>query len=346
MRTCGIPRVVKVIAVLALGLCLVAGSAGAQGGPPYKLKLPGVISYELNLPSLVAHANGYLADEGIEITDFVTGSGGTLRVAMIAREFDIGLFGFIHVPIARLAGSPWKAVISTHDLEIFSLVVRSELKDRVKTVADLRGMKVGFTTPGAASWALGSVFLKKAGLSPEKDVQYISLGGDPGVFYTALKTGKVDAIVAWEPVTTRVIEEGVGVPLVRIWEPEEHERWVGGKVLGFFVTTREDVIKEKRDLVRRMVNAHKKALAYIRAHASAEIRDVVLKNPKTAQLFKGLDPPLIVKMFDRIKSGFGDGCLSRSGFDREMKMALEHKLVKRAITFEEFADTSFAGECP
>ena len=24
---------------------------------PYKLKLPGVISYELNLPSLVAHAN-------------------------------------------------------------------------------------------------------------------------------------------------------------------------------------------------------------------------------------------------------------------------------------------------
>ena len=71
-----------------------------------------------------------------------------------------------------------------------------------------------------------------------------------------------------------------------------------------------------------------------------------MKSPKTAELFKGLDRSLIVKIFDRIKPGFGDGCLSRSGFDREMKMAVEHKLVKGPITFEEFADTSFAGECP
>lgn len=333
------------VAILVSGLVLLAGSAWGQAGPPYRLKLPGVISYELNLPSLVAYANGYLAEEGVEITDFVTGSGGTLRVAMIAKEFDVGLFGFIHVPIARLAGSPWKAVIATHELEIFSLMVRSELKDRVKTVADLRGMKVGFTTPGAASWALGSVFLKKAGLNPDKDLQYVSLGGDPGVFYTALKTGKVDAIVTWEPVTTRVLEDGVGIPLVRMWEPAEHDRYIGGKVLGFFVTTREDVIREKRDLVRRVVNAHKKALEYIRTHGSAEIRDAVLKAPKTAELFKGLDRALIVKMLDRIRGGFGDGCLSRSGFEREMKMAVEYKLVKGPITFEEFADVSFAGEC-
>jgi NitT/TauT family transport system substrate-binding protein len=346
METCRYPKLVVWGASLALGLALLAGSAWGQAGPPYKLQLPGVISYELNLPSLVAHANGYFAEEGIELTDFVVGSGGTLRAAVIAKEFDFGLFGFVHVPIARIAGSPWKAIISTHDLEIFSLVVRTELKDRVKTVADLRGMKIGFSTPGAASWYMGSLFLKKAGLDPEKDVQYVSLGGDPGVIYTALKTGRVDAFSAWEPTTTRVIEEGVAYPLVPIWEPQEHKKWIGEKALSMTVVTREDVIKDKPDLVRRMVNAHKKGLNFIRTRSSGEIADVVLKNPKTAEQFKGLDRSLVVKIFDRIKPGFGDGCLSRSGFEIENKLAVEYKIVKRAITFEEFADTTFAGACP
>lgn len=340
------PNCLLWLAVLISGLVLGVDDAWAQAGPPYKLKLPGVISYELNLPSLVAYANGYFTEEGIELTDFVVGSGGTLRTAMIAKEFDVGLFGFVHVPLARIAGSPWKMVLSTHDLEIFSLVVRSELKDKVKTVADLRGMKVGFSTPGAASWYLGSVFLKKAGLDPEKDVQYVSLGGDPGVIYTSLKTGRVDAFSAWEPTTTRAIEEGVAYPVVPIWEPDEHRRWVGPKALALGLVTREDVIKDRPDLVRRMVNAHKKGLAFIRSRSSAEVAEAVLKNPKTAEQFKGLDRALVVKIFDRIKAGFGDGCLSRSGFEAEMKLAVEYKLVKRAVSFEEFADTSFAGECP
>jgi hypothetical protein len=74
--------------------------------------------------------------------------------------------------------------------------------------------------------------------------------------------------------------------------------------------------------------------------------DLMLKNPKTAEQFKGLDRALIAKMLDRVKPGFGDGCLSRAGFATEMDLAVEYKLVKRAITFEEFADTSFAGACP
>ncbi len=340
--TCWMKSVAVAIAILML--ILTAASAPAQA--PYKLKIPTVVSYELNLPSLVAYAKGYFTEEGIEVTDFVLGSGGTQRAAVIAREFDVGLFGFVHVPIARIAGSPWKALLSTHDREIFSLVVRSEHKDKVKTVGDLKGMKVGFSTPGASSWYIGSLFLKKAGLDPEKDLEFVSLGGDPGVIYTSLKTGKVDAFSAWEPTTTRVIEENVAYPLIRIWEPKEHAKWIGEKALSMMLITREDVIKSKPDMVRRVVNAHKKALALIRTTSAADLADAVLKNAKTSEQFKGLSQPLVVKMLDRIKSGFGEGCLSRSGFEVEMKLAMEYKLVKRAITFEEFAEPSFAGACP
>src|SRR5579862_9775811 len=265
---CFTHRYVALIAAIAV-IC-VAGSGSARAQAPYKIQLPTVVSYELNLPSLVAYAKGYFTEEGVEVTDFVLGSGGTQRAAVIAKEYDVGLFGFVHVPIARIAGSPWKALLSTHDLEIFSLVVRNELKDKVKTVADLKGMKVGFSTPGASSWYLGSLFLKKAGLDPERDLEYISLGGDPGVIYTSLKTGKVDAFIAWEPTTTRVIEDGVAFPLIQIWDPEEHKKWIGEKALSMALITREDVIKAKPDIVRLVVNAHKKALAFIRNSSAAD----------------------------------------------------------------------------
>ncbi len=333
--------------LVAVGCVLLITGVIQAGEVRYQLNLPGVISYELNLPTLVAHAGGLFPEQGIDLADFVLGSGGTLRAAMIAKEYDFGLFAFVHVPLARIAGSPWKVIVAMHEREIFNIVVRTEHRERVRSVADLRGMRVGFSTPGAGSWYIGSVFLKSAGLDPQKDVQYISLGGDPGVIYTALKAGRIDAFSAWEPTTTRVIEEGIAYPLTRIWEEAEHRRWVGApKALALALVTREDVIARNPGLVRRMVEAHKKGLEFIRRRSSGEIADLVLRNPKTAELFTGLDRAVVVKMFDRIKPGFGTGCLSRSGFEVEMKLAVEYQLVRRAITFDEFADPRYAGECP
>jgi len=345
MKTRGYARTVVWLLAMAGCLLLIAGSVRG-GDVRYKLTLPGVLSYELNLPTLVAHANGYFAEQGIDLDNFVLGSGGTLRTAMIAKEYDFGLFAFVHVPLARIAGSPWRVLLALHDREFFNLLVRSEHRDRVRSIADLRGMRVGFSTPGAGSWYIGSVFLKSAGLDPQKDVQYLSLGGDAGVIYTALRTGRVDAFSAWEPITTRAMEDGVAYPITRMWEEAEHRRYVGAsKALALTLVSREEVIARNPGLARRMVEAHKKGLEFIRSHSSAEIADVVLRNSKTAELFTGLDRALVIKMFDRIKPGFGTGCLSRSGFDVEMKLAVEYQLVRRAITFEEFADTRFAGEC-
>jgi NitT/TauT family transport system substrate-binding protein len=315
--------------------------------PKDKVKIPGVLSYELNLPSLIALAKDHFGEENIEVTDFVLGSGGTIRQAMIAKEYDFGLFAFVHVPIARLAGSPWKAVFQTHDREIFSFVVRSGLKDKVKTVADLKGMTVGFTTPGAGAWAFAQIYLKQAGLDPDKDVKLVSLGGDAGVIYAALETGKVDAFPAWEPNTTKAIDAGIVYPLISIYEPGVQKKVLGSdNAAATMLVTREDVIAAKPDLVKRMVNAHVKGIAFIRANSAAAIADVLLGFPKAAEQFKGLNKATVVKIIDRLKGGFGTGCLSKSGFDAEMKVSVDYGLVKQAITYKDYADTTWAGECP
>ncbi len=343
------------VAALVAGACAAPAAAPSPSAAPTqatpkppkdKVTLTGINSTELNLPTLVAIAKGYFGEENIELSDLVIGASGTLRQAMIAKQYDFGLFAFVHVPIARLAGSPFKVVAELHDQEIFGLIVRQQLKDQVKTVKDLKGKRVGFTTPGAGSWALGNVYLKKAGLDPDKDVELVSLGGDNAVFYTALQSGRVDAIVSFEPIGSRVLADGVGYALLDIYASGQHLEWVGAtKAAALHLVTREDVIAAKPDLVKRMVNVQKKGLDFIRASTATAIADLILANPTAAQQFQGLDRGVVVRAIDHVKSGFGTGCVSKGGFDAEIKIAVEYKLVSAPITYEQFADTTFAGSC-
>jgi NitT/TauT family transport system substrate-binding protein len=339
-------RLLCVLASLGLAIGVVACSPATAPPAKDRLKLPGVLAYELTLPTLVAVAKDYFGDANIEIEDFVLGSGATVRNAVIAREYDFGLFAFVHVPLAREAKSPWKMLVNMHEHEAFSLIVRKDLAGTINSVADLRGKRVGFSTPGSGAWALGTAYLRKAGLDPERDLEFISLGGDANVLYTALATGKVDALVSWEPTTSRALAGGVAYPLILIWEPEEHRRWLGAdSVLGFGLVTREDVIQAKPDLVRRMVGAEQRGLEFIRANSAESIAQVVLSNALTRQQFEGLEQALVVDIIERIKPGFGTGCLSRSGFQVEMDLSVEYQIVKAPITFDEFADPRWAGEC-
>jgi hypothetical protein len=164
--------------------------------------------------------------------------------------------------------------------------------------------------------------------------------------YTALQSGKVDAMISWEPTTSRSIASGIAYPLISIWNDEDHRQWVGAdEVLGFGLVTREDVIQSKPDLVARMVRAEQNGLNFIRSNSAEAIADVVLSNPLTKQQFDGLEKPLVVDIINRIKPGFGTGCLSRSGFRVEMDLAVQYQVVSKPITFDEFADPQWAGEC-
>jgi NitT/TauT family transport system substrate-binding protein len=227
----------------------------------------------------VAVAEGYFGEENIEIEDFVLGSSTPLRNAVIAGEYDFGLFSFVHVPLARQANSPWRMVATTHDHELFSLIVRNELQSQLKQVADLRGKRVGYSMPGSGSWAAAVTYLSKAGLDPSTDVELVSLGGDANVLYTALQSGKVDALASWEPSTSRAMTSNVAYPLVKIWDADAQREWLGADtLLAEGLVTREDVIQNKPDLVRRMVSAHLKGLAFIRQNSAEMIADALLAN--------------------------------------------------------------------
>ncbi len=250
------------------------------------------------------------------------------------------------IPLARLAGAPLKGVVATYDLPNIALMVRSGLRNEVKTVADLRGRTVGISAPGSYSWSMALTYLKKAGLEPERDVRLLPLGTDPGVLYTSLQTGRVDALAWSEPVLTRAERDGVAYVLVNTFDRNVARRWLGtDRVLSNVLATTESVIRNQPDLVAAMVTAIRKGLAYIRSHSSEEIVRLVTGNPKTAQLFQGVPSEVAAKMIDRIRRGYGSGCLSREGYQVELRRMMDTGVLNQPVSFEEALDARWAGLC-
>lgn len=309
----------------------------------YSIPMPGVNSYELNLPTLVADAAGLLAEEGIEISDYVVASGGDLRQAVIAGEYDHGLFATVHPVLATSAGDPWNIIFAAHDREIFSLVVGSDLEGEVQEVGDLAGHTVGMTRPGAGAWFMGLVYLESAGLDPDTDIDYLALGGDSAVIYTALDSGEVDAFVTWEPTTSRVIADGVAYPVVNI--AEDHDEYVGGKTMSMVLIATEEAAAENPELYQGLANAHVAAMDYIANASSEEIADLVTGNPNTGQFFEGLDRDLLIQIIDNIRGGFGTGCLDQAAYETELNILVEYEVIETPVPFADVANTSFVGEC-
>lgn len=112
--------------------------------------------------------------------------------------------------------------------------------------------------------------------------------------------------------------------LVNIFDRHVLRRWIGTDLLlvGILATT-EGVIRTQPEVAAAMVAAVQKGVAYIRSHSSEEIVRLVMGNPKTAQLFQGVPPELAVRMVGRIRHGYSTGCLSRTGYEAELRRMMD-----------------------
>ncbi|MDR7568439.1 MAG: ABC transporter substrate-binding protein, partial [Armatimonadota bacterium] len=306
--------------LVLIGLLMGSVSPGIAQRGPVQLDLPVVAAVEPALPVLVAEAAGHFRGEGVEIGRILLSGGVAIRNLLIGGRAPFGVIGTEHIPLARLAGAPLKGLIPTYDRLHVTLIVRSALREQVRRVEDLKGRTVGVTAPGSFTWSIAVTLLKRAGLEPERDVRLLPLGADAGVLYAALQSGRVDALSFSEPVLSRAEVDGVGFMLVNIFDRHVLRRWIGSDLLlvGILATT-ESVLRTQPDTVAAMVAAVRKGLAYIRSHSSEEIVRLVTGNPKTAQLFQGVPPDLAVRMVGRIRYGYGTGCLSRTGYEAELR---------------------------
>jgi NitT/TauT family transport system substrate-binding protein len=193
-----------------------AASASAAAKPGLRKVRYGSTGAGFN--PFIALDQGYFAEQGMDLELIRFDSAVNMVAPLGAGQLDVAS--------GAIGAGLWNAVARGVDVKVVAdgghtetgypqqeLIVRKQLMDsgKVKSVADLRGMKVGMSVRGSSVEYAIFKMLQKGGLTMN-DIDAIEM--PPTEFAIAMTNGKVDAAAAIQPSITQLLTEGIGAHLM------------------------------------------------------------------------------------------------------------------------------------
>jgi len=158
------------------------------------------------LPLTLAEQLGYFKAEGleVEISDF---SGGARALqAVVGGSADVVSGAYEHTINLQNKGQLFQSFVLQGRAPQIALGVSTKTMPHYKSVADLRGKKIGVTAPGSSTNMMANLVLSRAGLKAG-DVSFIGVGTSAGAL-AALRSGQIDAMSNIDPVMTMLEQKG------------------------------------------------------------------------------------------------------------------------------------------
>jgi NitT/TauT family transport system substrate-binding protein len=225
----------------------------ALGADKVKFALPGnSMGY---LPLFVAVHRGFFKDEGIDIEL------PRLIPAMAQNALmsgDVQYHGLADSGLRLAArGAPIKAIFYGADRPMYYLVAQKE----IRSVAELKGKRVGVSQFGGTSDLSARLALKHFGVEPERDALIIQIGSE-GTRMAALRAGSVAAIIVPVPAVVLLKRDGF------------NEISFVGDVVEFAsngYTTTDQRIKENPQEVKKVLRAMYRGLRFAKENPEGTI---------------------------------------------------------------------------
>jgi NitT/TauT family transport system substrate-binding protein len=142
-----------------------------------------------DMPLFLARDQGVFTKHGIDAT-LVQIAGPTSVAAVLSGQVQVGHSGGSEVIGAAVQGGDVKIVALQSPVFPFLVMVQPS----IKTPADLKGKKVGISSPGGAADTALRIVLPKLGLRPDDDVTFISMGSIANQV-AGLQTGAIDGTI-------------------------------------------------------------------------------------------------------------------------------------------------------
>ena len=158
------------------------------------------------LPLTIAEQLGYFKAEGldVEISDF---SGGARALqAVVGGSADVVSGAYEHTINLQSKNQFFQAFVLQGRAPAIAIGVSTKTLAGYKTVADLRGKKIGVTAPGSSTNMVSNLVLSRFGLKAD-EVSYIGVGTSAGALL-AVRSGQIDAISNIDPVMTMLEQKG------------------------------------------------------------------------------------------------------------------------------------------
>ena len=263
-------RLIQALALAPAASLGVAPFARAQAVEKPKLTIAvGGKNLLYYLPLTIAEGQGYFKQEGLDVTiaDFAGGS--RALQAMIGGSADIVSGAFEHTINMQVKGQRLRAFALQGRAPQIVLGVNPKTMPNFKSVADLKGKKLGVTAPGSSTNILANFVLGKVGLKPG-DVSIIGVGTGSGAV-AAMRTGQIDAISNLDPVITLLTRSGDLKIVSDTRIVAEADKVFGGPMPAGCLYTQQTFIDRNPQTTQALANALVRADKWIQGAGAGDI---------------------------------------------------------------------------
>ena len=249
------PKSRNLILIVVLTLGISTGSSRAEN-----LKI-GYGAFSLGYALIWITKEGRLFDKNGLDVDVLYLESNLVRTALISGDVPIGAMSGAAMAAPKLQGADLVVVLGFQNFLPFRLVVRPE----IKSVADLKGKRVGVAGFGLLAERAARLVVAKLGLNPDKDVTLLQTGGE-STRLAALVNGSIDATVLNPPIHKRAVEAGMRV-MANMAE-------MGIPFQNSALVTSQRFIAKNQEVMRRLVKSFVEGIHLIRTNPEVTKRAI------------------------------------------------------------------------
>jgi NitT/TauT family transport system substrate-binding protein len=257
-------------AACALGALLPYGRSWAQTPEKKKIALAvGGKNLFYYLPLTIAEQLGYFKQEGleVEISDFAGGS--RALQALVGGSADVVSGAYEHTINMQAKGQAIRAFVLQGRAPQIVLGYNPKTFPGFKSVADLKGKKVGVTAPGSSTNMMLNFVLAKAGLKPS-DVSVVGVGAAAGAV-AAMRSGQIDALVNLDPVISTLERSGDFKAISDTRTLKETEAVYGGPMPAAVLYAKQDFLDKNPNSAQALANGIVRALKWLQTAGPSDI---------------------------------------------------------------------------
>lgn len=261
----------------------------------------------------VAVQNGFFREQGIEASLLYTTGGMETVQAMTTGGVDIIAPTAIWSVIAAYAKGAPVRIISSYMYGMSDILWYVKADSPIRGPSDLDGKKIGYSRPGSVTHMGLSGYLDKHRVNATA----ISTG-NPSATRTMVMTGQIDVGYTVAPVNLDIVRKGEIRLLFSGNDAPEMPN-----LSRTVVATSTKMLAERRDLVRRYLVAHRKAVDWVyRGNPDAALKQFAEENKIDIEVARDS-----TKYF-----GYETNNAAIRGLDTAVKQAVAFKLIDAPLT--------------
>jgi NitT/TauT family transport system substrate-binding protein len=333
-----------VVAVaLAVGIALAgcsssspssAGSSGKTAPADQKVTITSFTGSFASLSVYVANRKGYFTAHGIDPSFVNVSSGSAAMQAMLSGSANMANVAIFEALTAVSKGEDVKYIVGAATGTIGELVVGKNVslphasEGFPAVLQDLKGMKIGVSSVGSATYYALTYALQQAGLTPGKDVTIVP-AGTLAAQLTAVESGQLAGFVSQEPETTLATSTGAGRVAFYFYQGKRPPLLQSLITNG--IATTDGYLSSNPQAVQGVHDAIAEADSYIGALTATTAKQLAqLVSPD----FPGTSIPVLTQAIEHYQKLFS-GTMTEAGVNAANTLLIDNGVLKKPVAYSD-----------